>query len=202
MPRVAFLTGIPGAGKSWIGEELSSRNLATHINGDEVRRRAVIMLCPEADSRSIWSESFWDKLFVNTDVQPAIQHAIDSFVVPNLDHSLPILFDAFLTSHAGFRSACTTALNSAGYLVEAVQLFWIDPPLAKVVEQSNSRIKNGIRPGESPIDEREADRRRRILQNRLIPPNIAIGSEAPEILIEQITTFILPDGSASLSASQ
>jgi hypothetical protein len=160
------------------------------------------MLCPEAESRSIWSESFWDKLFVTTDVQPAIQHAIDSFVVPNLDHSLPILFDAFLTSHAGFRSACTTALNSAGYLVDAVQLFWIDPPLAKVVEQANSRIENGIRPEESPIDEQEAGRRRRILLTRLIPPDIAIGSEAPEILIEQIATFLFPEGSASLSASQ
>lgn len=194
MPRVAFLTGIPGAGKSWIGRELTSRNLAAHINGDEVRRRAVLKLCPEADSRSLWSESFWDKLFVSTNVQPAIQHAIDSFVVPNLDHSLPLLFDAFLTSHAGFRSACSAALNSAGYLVEAEQLFWIDPPLVKVVEQANSRIKNGSRPGENPIDEREAGRRRRILQNRLIPPNIAIRAEAPQVLIEQITTFMFPYG--------
>lgn len=194
MPKVAFLTGIPGAGKSWIGENLASCNLASHIIGDEVRRLAVVMLRPNVDSRSLWSESFWDKLFASTCVQPAIQHAIDSFVVPNLDHSLPLVFDAFLTSHAGFRSACTAALQSAGYLVDAEQLFWIDPPLSKVVEQANWRITNGTRCGEIPIDKQEADRRRRILQNRLVPPNIAIRAADPQVLIAQITKFMLPDG--------
>jgi len=193
LPKVAFLTGIPGAGKSWIGKELASRNIAAHINGDEVRRRTVLMLYPGADSRSLWSESFWDHLFVTTDVKPAIQYAIDSFVLPNLNQSLPLLFDAFLTSHSGFRSACTAALNSSGYPVEAEELFWIDPPLSLVVEQANSRIKNGTRPGEGPIDEQEAFRRRQILQSRLVPMGIAIRAADPLQLIHQVTTFLRQD---------
>ncbi len=133
MPKVAYLTGVPGAGKSFIARQVMNQKLAQFIIGDEVRRRLIQIMCPNVRPLSVWSEGLWDQLEIHCNVQSAMDAAVNGYVIPNLNPSRPLLLDAYLTSHPGFRIAFSESLKRSGYDVSGEQLFWIDTPLEQVV---------------------------------------------------------------------
>ena len=188
MPKIAYLTGIPGAGKSFVSRSAMQDKLATYIIGDEVRRRAVQVMCPNVKPRSVWSEGLWDQLCRHCKVHIAMDSVVNGYVFPVIDLKRPLLVDAYVTSHIGFREAFACALKRGGYEVAAEQLFWIDPPLPQVVQQANSRIDNGERPGEGRIDEKECNRRREIIVRRVRETQCTQEATAEEIL-HKLTEF-------------
>jgi hypothetical protein len=168
MPKIAFLTGIPGAGKSYLSRRITSRQLAYFVVGDEVRRRATQILLPSLRHERVWSEGLWDELCRSCHIQPAMDAAVLGFVFPNKISHSHLLVDAFVTSHPGFQNAFTQAMKNGGYELTKEAVFRLDTPLSKVVSQANGRIQNGERKNESPINESEAKRRREILARRMV----------------------------------
>lgn len=190
MPKIAFLTGIPGAGKSYLSRRILSQQLAYFVIGDEVRRRAIQILLPNLRSHRVWSESLWDELCRSSDIQTAMDAAVFGFVFPNEILQSHLLVDAFVASHPQFQRSFVQAMRNGGYEVSDEALFWLDTPLPKVVLQANDRIENGERKNELPIDEAKAFRRRQILKGRMKGQVPIIGNSTEE-LEPRIVEFLL-----------
>lgn len=145
MPKIAYVTGIPGAGKSHVSRSIMNRNLAYFVIGDEVRRRATQVLLPNLRQERVWSEGLWDELCRSSHIQPAMDAVVFGFVFPNQILQSHLLVDAFVASHPEFQRSFTQAMRNGGYEVTGEALFWIDTPIPQVVSQANGRIKNGER---------------------------------------------------------
>ncbi len=113
MPKVAYLTGVPGAGKSFIAGQVMDQNLAQFFVGDEVWRRLIQIMCPNVRPLSVWSEELWDQLETHCNVQPAmeaegISHKYSNFLRPEHQRIPPPV------SVPKFSHPCPTARSPNG----------------------------------------------------------------------------------------
>lgn len=163
MSRIAYLIGIPGAGKSEITETLKRRigEPLGIITGNHLLHWVAVRLCPYIKPGHNWDWELWVALARNCDLRSAFRRAIldlvncQAFPPPAPDRIL--LAEATILGLSQVREPFEEAMNDAGFSASASRVFWLDVSPETVME----RVRERGRTNERWIDMAEVERRHR-----------------------------------------
>jgi hypothetical protein len=125
LPKLAFLFGMIGAGKTYAGDSLAQTRQVISI--DDIRPRALELLnADDREKRNEWP--IWKSLveeFGEGAVAESLKNAIEG-TYPNLNVSQDIVLEGELLTMSTFRSLMRRAIRGLGFHIDDHQKFWLD----------------------------------------------------------------------------
>ena len=139
MARVAYLIGVSGSWKTYVGKQLQNDVKVIEVDGlrDQAVNRLFFRNKPSGDE---WERC--DYLLANPKLPSEFRAILSESRVP--DHG-PILAEGISLGHDRWRDAFRTALISLGVTIPAQgeRLFWIHPPPEVVWHNRLHRDRKG-----------------------------------------------------------
>lgn len=181
MVKIAYLTGVSGAGKSYISRLLAKSVYVVSV--DPISQRSALRVCPFLRS-GIGSWQLWQTLFQFSDrrtIALAIATTLKELNTLPSSSSQSILVEGAILALDEWRLVFRQALEDCGISVVNEKLFWLDPPTEILL----SRIqKRGI------IKQQKINfQKAQVLFNKMAKQHINERYDNSEILIHKISEY-------------
>lgn len=143
MTKIAYLTGVSGAGKSHIAK-LFPKNIHV-IEIDPIKEHSALRLCPSLKS-DVDAWQFWKAMSKFCDVRTAISITFKERNALPYNPPQSILAEATILVLDEWRFAFRQALEDSGISITNEKLFWFDPPteilLSRIKKKRNLKQHN------------------------------------------------------------
>lgn len=184
MTKIAYLTGVSGAGKSHIAK-LFAKNIHV-IEVDAIKEHSALRLCPGLKS-DVDTWQFWKAMNKFCDIRTALAITIKERNALPLNPPQSILAEATILVLDEWRFAFRQALEDFGISITDEKLFWFDPSTEILL----SRIKKKRNLKQHNLDLQKA-RERQVSFCKIADRYIDYRYSDSEILIREIFEYFVP----------